>query len=152
MKTRILIVILILAIAGLVATHDPPMRRAHAQDTGAIILSSGWNISSVSSGNTVFASNVVAKQAGSVLRIAVVLGSAAPFSIKEFGSDGTNFTSYFNGGTALSAGCMYTFVWESRCKTAIGGSNPGPLSFNFVVSSPTTVPILRVTECVGGVD
>jgi hypothetical protein len=126
----------------------------HAQVGGPIQLASGWNIGSVSSGVSVFASNLVPQQTVTMCRIAVVLGSSVPLSIKE--TDGTHtFTSPLNGGTALTAGTCYTFVWELRLGNGKGSpSNPGagPTGFNFVVGGASTVPILRVTEIDGAVD
>ena len=139
------------ALASLLGLREP--RHAHAQVGDGTLLdqASGWNISSVASGGTVFATALKTSRAVSCIRIGVVLGSTAPLSIQE--TDGTHtFTSYLNGGTALTAGCMYTFVWETRNANAPGGVAGGPTTFNFVVGGPTTVPVLRVTELIGGVD
>lgn len=151
-RLALLLVCLSLAAAGIFGMPSPPGRKAYAQsgNGGIVLLASGWNISAVTSGNRVFATNLVPSQAGSVIRIAVVLGSSVPFAVYE--TDGTNTaTSYFNGGTSLTAGCVYTFVYEVRNKNAIGGPTANPTAFNFVVGG-TTVPVLRVTEVIGPVD
>jgi len=140
-------------VVGLASFLSLPTRQAHAQASGGgiVLLASGWNISAVTSGSAVFGTNLKPTQAGSVLRICVVLGSSVPLAVYE--TDGTQtFTSYLNGGTALTAGCYYTFVVELRCATAIGGPASNPTAFNFVVGGPSTVPILRATEVLGSVD
>lgn len=126
-----------------------PTREANAQADAAIVpLVSGWNIGSVSSGSAVLSTDFKPTRTTSVFRIAVVLGSSAPLSIRE--TDGTHtFTSLLNGGSNLSAGTCFTFVWESRF-SATSGLQPN--GFNFIVGSPTTVPIIRVTELTGSVD
>lgn len=151
MKTRLMI--LILALAGISMAYQPQVKKAAAQNGGGMfILASGWNISSVTSGQPVFVTNLVPKQSGSVIRIGVVLGSTAPLAIYETDGLGHTFTSWLNGGTALTASSLYTFVWEARSTNAPGGPTLNSTAFNFVVGSATTVPILRVTECVSGID
>lgn len=151
-RFRLLVAPVLLVLFALyLALPGHAVKQAHAQQQGAgmILTASGWNISSVTSGGTVFATNLTAKTPGSILRICVVLGTAAPLSIFE--TDGTHtFTSYLNGGTALTAGCYYTFLIEARCSTPPGGPTSNPTAFNFVVGGPTTVPVLRVTECTSG--
>jgi len=130
-----------------------PTRDVHAQvggGPGIVPMFNGWNITTVTSGSRVFATNKSPTQAASSIRISVVLGSSVPLSIYE--TDGTNtFTMPLNNGVALTAGTCYTFVWGTRCSSAPGGV-AGPNAFNFVVQGPTTVPVLRVDECVGAVD
>lgn len=144
---------IVLALASFVVAAlslSPPARIARAQgsDFSIVPLVDGWNISSVTSGSAVLSSSFHPNKRTAAIRIGVVLGSSAPLSIRE--SDGTRtFTSYLNGGTNLSAGTMYTFVWETRYFTD-GAS--GPSTYNFIVGSPTTVPILRVTQVDGAVD
>lgn len=148
---------LVLALAviavALFGLPGPPGRVAHAQSGGGgiVLTASGWNISSVTSGSAVFSTNLKPSQAGSVMRICVVLGSSVPLAVYE--TDGTHtYTSYLNGGTALTAGCYYTFVIETRNANAIGGPSSNPTAFNFIVAGATTVPVLRVTEVIGAVD
>jgi len=146
---------------------DPP-RVAHAQSFGGTyFLGNGWNISSVSSGSNVFTTNLKLANAGDAIRIDVQLGSSVPFGVFE--TDGTHTASgYLNAGTALTAGCRYTFTIEGRNSNQVGavtqsgaggatvtnGSLLGttPQSFNFFVGGSTTVQILRVTEVSGSVD
>jgi hypothetical protein len=138
---------------------SPPGRVARAQSNGGdyIPLINAWNVSSVSSGSPVLGANVIPRRGASVLRIAVVLGSSVPLAI--YFTDGTtSFTCPLNGGTALTAGCAYTFVMESRCVKpygSVGGSGGiagTPSALNFVVQGPTTVPLLWVSELNSGAD
>ena len=144
-----------------------PASHVRADSTGLVAVVDGWNIASVASGANVLTTNVKTSQAASAIRITVVLGSSVPFGIYE--TDGTHsFSSYLNGGTALTAGCYYTFVIGARYSGAIGGrtqsgaggatvtvgnvSGTTPNAHNFFVGGPTTVNVLREEEVVGGVD
>lgn len=144
-----------------------PTGHVRADSTGLVAIVDGWNISSVSSGANVLTTNVHTSQAASALRITVSLASSVPFGVYE--TDGTHaFSSYLNGGTALTANCEYTFVIGARYSGAIGGrtqsgaggatvtlgnvSGTTPNALNFFVGGPTAINKLRAEEVVGGVD
>jgi len=156
MNRRFLAIVLALVVVGFAVfgLPSPPGKKAHAQAgaPGYILLASGWNIGSVTSGTAVFGTNLKPTQAGSVIRIGVVLGSSVTLAIYETDASGHTFTSLLNGGTALTGGCLYTFVWEARNSAAIGGPTANSTGFNFIVGGPSAVPVLRVTECTSGVD
>lgn len=145
------LVALVLAFAGLFRGYESP-RAAHGQSAGGYHpVVNSWNVGSVTSGNAILASNFVGSQPASVFRITVVLGSSAPLAV--YTTDGTHtFTSWLNGATALSAGCVYTFTTGARSASAPGGVAGGPTGFNFKVGSATTVPYLWVDEVTTGSD
>lgn len=150
MKTRLNVFLAVLVLVAIVLTRPPAERQARAQTGGYLARVNSWNVGSITSGNAILASNFTATQAASVFRITVVLGSSAPIAL--YTTDGTHtFTSWLNGATNLSAGCVYTFTTGARNSGAPGGGT-GPTAFNFVVGSATTVPYLWVDEVTGSVD
>lgn len=152
MKTRLAAFLLAVVVALAVMTRPPAEREARAQSGGGTTpLVNAWNVGSVTSGSAVLGANFKPLSAASVLRITAVLGSTAPLSV--FVTDGTHtFTVPLNGGTALTAGCAFTFTIGCRLSTAPGGVAGGPTGYNFVVGGTTTVPILWCDEVVGAVD
>jgi hypothetical protein len=143
---KILAAVLALALVGTVVELRP--RVAHAQSDAAVVpLGALWNTASTNASVNLFTTNLKTTRATSVIRIGVVVGSSVTLSIKE--TNGTQtFTSALNGGTALTAGALYTFVWEARNSDGAGNA----VTFNFVMGGTSTVPILRVTEVVAAVD
>jgi hypothetical protein len=131
----------------LLAAFIHPSPAAHAQPEGGTVrpLASVWNRGSTNASTNLLTSSVAVSGA-SVIRIGVVLGSSVKLSIVE--TNGTQtFSSFLNGGTALAAGTLYTFVWEGRAKD---GTNN--ITFNFQMDGTSTVPILRVSEVIAPVD
>lgn len=69
-------------------------------------------------------------------------------------SDGTTTTtSHLNGGTALTAGCLYTFCFGvcDRVPTLDQNAAPLPLVWNFQIETNGVIDLLQVDEVANGV-
>lgn len=146
LKRYMAVLLAVAVLATSVVEFRPRKARADGQDAFRS-LGALWNKGSTGASTNLFSSSLATKSAVSVVRIGVVLGSSTTLSIVE--TNGTQtFSSTLNGGTALTAGSLYTFAWEAR-NTDGAGNN---VTFNFQMGGTSTVPILRVTEVVGAVD
>lgn len=143
---RIFLPVLILAALA-VAVFELKPKAVRAEDSSSAPLGALWNKGSTLASTNLFTTSLKTNRATSVIRIGVVLGSSVKLSIVE--TNGTQtFSSKLNGDNALTAGTLYTFVWEARNTDGAGTA----VTFNFQMSGTSTVPILRVTEVSGAVD
>lgn len=84
----------------------------------------------------------------SVVRVTVALTTGSVFNVRV--TDGTTaYTIHLNGGTALTAACMYTFSFGARRYSTQNGNTE--LTYAFQVATDSVINYLLAEEVVGGI-
>lgn len=148
MRSRVLVALLLGAVLGFgAAGHLVGVvpRVAYAQaNPDSNPLAQTWNTASVSS--AVFSSTFAPLRANSAMRITICVQTSGVLYLRET-SGATSLDMALNGGTALTANAIYTFVLSSR----VYSTGTTPIAYSLRLASGGTVSIARVEEISGGV-
>lgn len=154
--------VLLCVLFGVVAALLAPPTHAQVNTGGirtrAVIFNgtSPGNATNIITKDTVGASisgGIVAIVPAAAWRVTVCLATGSVFN--AVATDGkTSITMSLNGGTALTAGAMYTFVFgaSKMAPTQSASLNPAALTWNFQVATTGTINLLQVDEVTGAAD
>ena len=121
---------------------------ACAQQYGAVVALATVYNGSAPGANTNIITPVKVSDSASAMRVTVCLSTSSVFNVRV--TDGTNpHTQSLNGGTALTANCLYTFTFGARRYSSQTGTTE--LTYSFQVATDGVIETLLVEEVTGTV-
>lgn len=117
---------------------------------GVAALATVHNGSAPGANTNIFSTSLKVSPSASAIRVTVCLSTGSVFNVVV--TDGTNpHTQSLNGGTALTANCLYTFTFGARRYSSqpYTAGTTAEISYNFQVATDSVIETLFVEECTG---
>ena len=126
------------------------VEQATMPNIGIAALATVYNGAAPGANTNILTDSVKVSPSASALRITVCLSTGSVFNVRV--TDGTNaHTQSLNGGTALTANCLYTFTIGARRYSSqpYTDGTTAELSYNFQVAADGVIETLFVEEATG---
>jgi len=126
------------------------VEQAAMPNIGIAALATVYNGAAPGANTNILTDSVKVSPSASALRITVCLSTGSVFNVRV--TDGTNaHTQSLNGGTALTANCLYTFTIGARRYSSqpYTAGTTAELTYNFQVATDSVIETLFVEEVTG---